>query len=110
MGVILESVIKSVVLKFEGRSKNIANKNINPLDKPNKIPKNLSKPDALDQITILLMSFIKSLPKILKKWPQLQVEIAGIDTVNYGGKVPREGSWKKWALKLLQYHKLNQSI
>ena len=33
MGVILESVIKSVVLKFEGRSKNIANKNINPLDK-----------------------------------------------------------------------------
>ena len=67
MGVILESVIKSVVLKFEGRSKNIANKNINPLDKPNKIPKNLSKPDALDHITILLINFIKSLPKKINK-------------------------------------------
>jgi hypothetical protein len=63
MGVILELLIRSVVLKFEGSSKNIANKNIKPLDNPNKIPKTLSKPDAPDHITILLMNFIKSLPK-----------------------------------------------
>jgi hypothetical protein len=39
MGVILELLIRSVVLKFEGSSKNIANKNIKPLDNPNKIQK-----------------------------------------------------------------------
>ena len=41
--------------------------------------------------------FIEILPQILKKWPQLNVEIAGTDTINYGGIVPKAGSWKKWA-------------
>ena len=72
---ILELLIKSVVFRFDGRSKNIANKNINPLDKPNKIPKNLSKPDALDHITILLMNFIKSLPKKINKVNTTMYEI-----------------------------------
>ncbi len=45
--------------------------------------------------------FIQILPQLLQKWPQLTVEIAGTDTVSYGGKLPKEKSWKKWALNFL---------
>ena len=38
--------------------------------------------------------FINTLPRVLQKWPQLRAEIAGTDTVNYGGVAPPEGSWK----------------
>ncbi len=54
--------------------------------------------------------FISILPTILKKWPQLRTEIAGTDTISYGGITPPEGSWKKWALALLQQHNLNHRI
>ena len=54
--------------------------------------------------------FIKSLPKLLRKWPQLRAEIAGTDSINYGGAAPPEGSWKQWALALLEQHKLNGRV
>ena len=54
--------------------------------------------------------FIKILPKILKKWPQLSVQIAGTDTINYGGVIPKEGSWKQWAIELLKQHNLSNRV
>lgn len=54
--------------------------------------------------------FIKILPKLLRKWPQLRVEIAGTDSINYGGIKPPEGSWKQWALSLLSQHKLSDRV
>lgn len=45
--------------------------------------------------------FISCLPPILDKWPSLIVEIAGEDENNYGGKMPKEGTWGKWAHKQL---------
>ncbi len=50
--------------------------------------------------------FIKSLPRVLKKWPHLSAEIAGTDTVNYGGVRPPQGSWKQWAMELLKDNNL----
>ena len=54
--------------------------------------------------------FVKSLPRVLKKWPQLNVEIAGTDNINYGGATPLAGSWKRWALKLLKKHNLSNRV
>lgn len=54
--------------------------------------------------------FIQILPKLLKKWPQLRVEIAGTDSMNYGGLKPPEGSWKQWALSLLLRHDLSDRV
>lgn len=45
--------------------------------------------------------FIRCLPVLLKKWPTLKVEIAGVDEINYGGFPPPEGSWGKWAKKVI---------
>ena len=46
--------------------------------------------------------FIKSLPDVVKKNPNVIVEIAGEDTISYGGKTPSQGSWKKWAIDYLE--------
>ena len=54
--------------------------------------------------------FIKSLPFLLEKWPQLRVEVAGTDTVNYGGLCPTEGSWKAWAVNLLNGANLSNRV
>lgn len=54
--------------------------------------------------------FIKLLPKLLHKWPQLIVEIAGTDTISYGGKLPKEKSWKKWALNLLKSENIEHRV
>ena len=54
--------------------------------------------------------FINILPKLLKKWPQLRVEIAGTDAINYGGLTPPQGSWKKWAVALLKKYDLNHRV
>lgn len=45
--------------------------------------------------------FINCIPELVKKWPTLSVEIAGVDEINYGGKPPEEGSWGKWAKRIL---------
>lgn len=50
-------------------------------------------------------SFIEELPATLEKHRNLEVEIAGIDEVCYGGRdlqVPKEGSYGLWAQKVLQ--------
>ena len=47
--------------------------------------------------------FINSLPPILKKYPNLRVEIAGEDKICYGGSNPSEDlTWGKWAKKYLE--------
>lgn len=46
--------------------------------------------------------FIEILPELLEKWPTLNVEIAGVDEINYAGKSPEEGSWGVWAKKILK--------
>ncbi len=43
--------------------------------------------------------FINSVEKLLHKWPSLTIEIAGKDENNYGGGMPKQGSWKKWAIE-----------
>ena len=40
---------------------------------------------------------VRELPALLKRWPELRVEIAGGDGIHYGGQTPAEGSWKAWA-------------
>lgn len=54
--------------------------------------------------------FIEILPKILKKWPQLSVEIAGTDSINYGGTTPKAGSWKKWAIDKLAAAEISDRV
>ena len=54
--------------------------------------------------------FIQLLPMLLNKWPQLVVEIAGEDSISYGGKLPKEKSWKKWALKILENEGLTHRV
>ena len=66
MGVILESFIRSVVFKLLGKSKKIANKTISPLVRPNRTPRNLSKPDAPDHLMSLLINFITMPPRNIK--------------------------------------------
>ncbi len=41
--------------------------------------------------------FILELPKLLETEPQLEVEIAGQDSIFYGGNPPSQGSWGSWA-------------
>jgi glycosyltransferase involved in cell wall biosynthesis len=41
--------------------------------------------------------FVRELPAALEAWPELKVEIAGEDEINYAGKAPAQGSWKRWA-------------
>ncbi|MDC0165490.1 glycosyltransferase [Synechococcus sp. AH-558-M21] len=54
--------------------------------------------------------FIEILPVLLRKWPQLTIEIAGKDTVSYGGILPKEKSWKKWALGILEEEGIAQRV
>lgn len=54
--------------------------------------------------------FIKLLPQLMKKWPQLRVEIAGEDSISYGGKLPKEKTWKRWALKALEKEGITDRI
>ena len=46
--------------------------------------------------------FVEELPPLLKAIPELEVEIAGEDQICYGGKPPAEGSYGRWAQRLLE--------
>lgn len=55
--------------------------------------------------------FIKCLPEVIRNLPNLEVEIAGIDEINYGGKkFNKETSWKQWAIKFLDNHNISSNI
>ena len=54
--------------------------------------------------------FIKSLPDVVKKNPNVIVEIAGEDTISYGGKTPSQGSWKKWAIDYLEKNNISKRV
>ena len=54
--------------------------------------------------------FVEILPNLLRKWPTVSVEIAGSDTVSYGGNRPKEKSWKKWALNRLKATNLSRRV
>tara|TARA_Y100000739_G_scaffold128052_1_gene110283 strand:+ start:6379 stop:7593 length:1215 start_codon:yes stop_codon:yes gene_type:complete len=54
--------------------------------------------------------FIKAIPYLLRKWPQLKIEIAGSDTVSYGGNLPKEKSWQKWASNFLSSEGLSDRV
>jgi glycosyltransferase involved in cell wall biosynthesis len=54
--------------------------------------------------------FIEVLPHLLQKWPTVRVEIAGSDTVSYGGNRPKEKSWKKWASNILKAEGLSERV
>ena len=46
--------------------------------------------------------FILELPRVLTQYEDIIVQIAGVDEINYAGKPPVEGSWGKWATKILK--------
>ncbi len=46
--------------------------------------------------------FVQSLPTLLDRHPSLEVVIAGEDRVAYGARVPEEGSFGRWAQRLLK--------
>ena len=49
-----------------------------------------------------ISQFIQSLPGVLKTNPSAVVEIAGEDSINYGGHAPKgHKSWGQWAKRLL---------
>ncbi|EAU71097.1 probable glycosyltransferase [Synechococcus sp. BL107] len=54
--------------------------------------------------------FIKSLPALIEKWPDLTVEIAGLDQICYGGKSPKNGSWMQWAKNSLSETGISDNI
>lgn len=79
------------------------------------IDKKLFKPDLKQQSEEPLLTygtrgmepircfpeFVRELPNILLSVPNLRVEIAGNDEINYGGLPPSQGSWGKWANQIL---------
>lgn len=46
--------------------------------------------------------FVEVLPELLKRWPKVEVLIAGEDRVAYGAHMPEEGSFGRWAKARLQ--------
>ncbi len=55
--------------------------------------------------------FIQSLPGILKAIPNLEIQIAGEDEINYGGKkAPGGKSWKEWAIAYLELKKVSSNV
>ena len=46
--------------------------------------------------------FVQSLPTLLDRYPSLEVVIAGEDRVAYGSRLPEEGSFGRWAQRLLK--------
>ena len=60
IGVILDWSIRSVDFTLVGNNKNITNKTISPLVRPNKTPRNLSKPEAPDHLISLLINLINN--------------------------------------------------
>ena len=55
--------------------------------------------------------FIKSLPGILNAIPHLEIQIAGEDEINYGGKkAPGNSSWKNWAIDYLKDRKIEHKV
>ena len=46
--------------------------------------------------------FVQALPLLFERYPNLEVVIAGDDRVAYGARVPQEGSFGRWAERLLE--------
>ncbi len=46
--------------------------------------------------------FIQAIPKLLDSYSNLEVVIAGEDRVAYGSRMPEEGSFGRWAQRLLE--------
>ena len=55
--------------------------------------------------------FIKCLPEVVRHLPNLEVEIAGNDEINYGGrKFDKDTSWKQWAVRNLEENNISSSV
>ena len=55
--------------------------------------------------------FIKEIPSILEKFPEINIEIAGEDKCYYGNSVAKEfKSWGAWAKDFLKSHRLEEKI
>ena len=61
-GEIFELTNKSLCFTLLGSKRNTINTSTKPLVKPNRTPKNLSKPEAPDHLTRLLINLIKKPP------------------------------------------------
>ena len=55
-------------------------------------------------------NFIKTLPLIIRRMPNIRIQIAGIDEVCYGGKKPKSGTWGQWAKSYLDKHGVAKNI
>lgn len=54
--------------------------------------------------------FIKCIPELIKENKHLQIEIAGEDQISYGGKLPKQGTWGKWAKKYLEKNNVSNNV
>ena len=54
--------------------------------------------------------FVEAATTVVESNRQVRVEIAGLDEVNYGGIIPKEGSWKKWAIKYFKNKGISENI
>lgn len=55
--------------------------------------------------------FIKSLPSLFAQHPELQAQIAGEDSINYGGNLPQGfQSWGNWAKQHLANEGVSQKV
>lgn len=54
--------------------------------------------------------FVEAATTIVESNRHVRVEIAGLDEVNYGGIVPEEGSWKKWAIEYFKIRGISENI
>ena len=55
--------------------------------------------------------FIREIPFIVKDFPDIKIEIAGRDEINYGGRKPKGfKSWGEWAKDYLKENKVNENV
>ena len=55
--------------------------------------------------------FIKSIPSLVKKWPQVRIEIAGDDQICYAGTKPKNAkSWGEWAKNYLREYNVEDKV
>ena len=54
--------------------------------------------------------FIKAITNILSEDSNIEVQIAGEDKIAYGGKLPKQKSWKKWAIDYMSKNNVDGCV
>ena len=54
--------------------------------------------------------FVRTLPQIVSQFPNIEIQIAGEDIISYGGKNPKQQSWKRWAIEYLDDNNCSKNV